>query len=204
MTITLDEEKAALRKIAGARRKAAAAASPQAATALQRQFEAVPRPVASSAVSGYWPIGSEIDPRPLLEDFVAAGLEVGLPVVLGPGQPLQFRRWRPGEALEAAGFGLQEPSAASPALTPRLLLVPLLAFDRAGYRLGYGGGFYDRTLARLRPADPQCLAVGLAYAAQEVEAVPREATDLALDWIVTEREAIEISDSCASSSAAIS
>lgn len=192
MTTTLDEDKAALRKVAGRRRKAAAAAAVEATAKLRQQFEAVPQPASATTVSGYWPIGSEIDPRPILEDFVAKGHEIGLPVVLGPARPLQFRRWQPGDALVSAGFGLQEPAEDSPAVTPRLLLVPLLAFDRAGYRLGYGGGFYDRTLAELRAADPDCLAVGFAYAGQEVEEVPREATDLPLDWIVTETEAIEV------------
>ena len=193
MTTTGEDEKAALRKSAGRRRKAAAAAAAgDVAAALRRAFEAVPQPTAPTTVSGYWPIGSEIDPLPILEAYDASGHTLGLPVVEAPARPLLFRRWRPGNVLHAAGFGLQEPDASSPAVTPRLLLVPLLAFDRAGYRLGYGGGFYDRTLAKLRAADPGCLAVGLAYAAQEVEAVPREATDQPLDWIVTETEAIGV------------
>lgn len=204
MTTTLDEDKAALRKIAGRRRKAAAAAAQDAAAGLKRQFERLPPPASGIAVSGYWPIGSEIDPRPILESFVGQGHKVGLPVVIGQGQPLLFRQWRPGDRLEPAGFGLQEPPETCPEVIPSLLLVPLLAFDRAGFRLGYGGGFYDRTLAALRAKDPLCRAVGLAYAGQEVEAVPREATDQPLDWIVTEAEAIAVSTSCASSSAATS
>jgi len=93
--------------------------------------------------------------------------------------------------METGPFGIQEPTAAAPVLRPDLLLVPLLAFDRSGHRLGYGGGFYDRTLRALR-ADGAVLAVGIAYAGQEVDAVPVAEYDQPLNWIVTEREAIEI------------
>ena len=100
-----------------------------------------------------------------------------------------FRAWRPEDPLEPAGFGTRVPLESRPQLTPRVLFVPLLAFDRAGHRLGYGGGFYDRTLAALRGADA-ALAVGVAYAAQELPACDDD--DQVLDWIVTEAEAIKV------------
>jgi 5-formyltetrahydrofolate cyclo-ligase len=115
----------------------------------------------------------------------ARGHGLCLPVVVGRGRALAFRRWRTGEALIEGAYGAQVPANGAEVCTPTVLLVPLLAFDRAGYRLGYGGGFYDRTLAGLRAQAP-VLAVGLAYAGQEMPAVPREATDQPLDWLVTE------------------
>ncbi len=142
-------------------------------------------------VSAYWPIGSEIDPRPLMTHLHEAGHPIALPVIFARGEPLVFRAWRPDDPLEQAGFGTQVPLATQPELTPRVLIVPLLAFDRTGYRLGYGGGFYDRTLARLRDSGA-VLAIGVAYAAQEVAAVPRDGSDQPVDWIVTEAEAIPV------------
>jgi len=146
---------------------------------------------AGAAVSGYWPMRSELDPRPILTALSARGHPLCLPVVAGKARPLVFRAWHPGDALVAGGYGTQVPDAGQEVVVPHLLLVPLLAFDRAGYRLGYGGGFYDRTLAALRAAGP-VVAVGLAFCAQEVDTVPHDATDARLDWIVTEAEAIEI------------
>ena len=142
-------------------------------------------------VSAYWPIGSEIDPRSLMIHLHEHGHPIALPVTPGCGDPLVFRAWRPEDLLEAAGFGTRVPLASQPELTPRVLIVPLLAFDRTGYRLGYGGGFYDRTLARLRQSGA-VLAVGVAYAAQEVPEVPRDGSDQPLDWLVTEAESIRI------------
>lgn len=196
MSSTLASDKKALRQEAVRRRDAAAAAlgpdgarrsAEAAATLLIRR---VPIP-ADGAVSAYWPMGNEFDPRPIMERLAADGRAIALPVVVARGAPLVFRAWAPGDALEPAPFGTQVPFAARPEIRPRVLVVPLLAFDRAGYRLGYGGGFYDRTLAALRAAGG-ALAVGLAYAAQEVESVPRDEKDARLDWIVTEDEAIEV------------
>ncbi len=141
---------------------------------------------AGRVVSGYWPMGEELDPRPLMTALAAHGHRLALPATRGAGRPLAFRAWQPGDRLLPAGFGTQEPAAEAAELSPQLLLVPLLAFDAAGYRLGYGGGFYDRSLALLRRAG-DILAVGLAFSAQQVAAVPREATDQRLDLVVTER-----------------
>ena len=143
-------------------------------------------------MSAYWPLDDELDPRPLFMALHGRGHPIGLPVIVAKGQALLFRRWTPDVALVRGPFRVMTPPAEAPDVVPRLLLVPLLAFDRAGYRLGYGGGFYDRTIAKLR-AVGDVLAVGVALAAQEVGAVPRDDTDEPLDWIVTDQEAIEVS-----------
>ena len=138
-------------------------------------------------VSAYWPIGHEIDPRPLMTQLHQRKSRIALPVVVGPAQALLFRLWTPELVLEAAAYGLQQPPPESPTQTPDLLLVPLLAFDRSGARLGYGGGYYDRTLAWLRTQRP-ITAVGLAFACQEVPQVPTTITDQPLDAVITEDE----------------
>lgn len=135
-------------------------------------------------VSAYLPMRTEIDPLPLLAAMVAAGLTTALPIVPGRGVPLLFRRWRPGDPVVVAGFGTREPPASCPLVEPDLLLVPLLAFDPTGYRLGYGGGYYDRTLAGLRGAGA-ITAIGLAFAEQEVDAVPHLDYDQPLDGVLT-------------------
>ena len=184
---TIEQAKADLRRTAGRRRDAAA---DNAAAATDR-FLAVVSVLPGAAISGYWPMRSEIDPRPVMTALGTRGHPLGLPVVVGEGRPLVFRAWRPGDELVAGSFGTQVPEIDQKEVVPHLLLVPLLAFDRAGYRLGYGGGFYDRTLAALRAVGP-AVAVGLAFSAQEVDSVPHDATDARLDWIVTEAHAIEI------------
>jgi 5-formyltetrahydrofolate cyclo-ligase len=168
--------RAAAAQSAGAEARAAATASLLAALAGAR------------VVSGYLPIRGEIDPLPALTALHAQGVAVCMPVVAGKGLPLAFRLWSPGCALEAGPFGVMIPAEDRPA-TPEALVTPMLAFDRAGWRLGYGGGFYDRTLAALRAAGA-ARAVGFAWAAQEVAAVPRDATDARLDVVVTEAETI--------------
>ncbi|WP_114394355.1 5-formyltetrahydrofolate cyclo-ligase [Oleisolibacter albus] len=143
-------------------------------------------------VAGYWPKGDELDVRPLLRALGARGLRTALPVVAGRGWPLLFRLWRDGHPLVPGAFGVMEPMAEAPVVQPDLVLVPLLAFDRQGWRLGYGAGFYDRTLDALRQEGRPgrgVVAVGIGYAAQEVASVPRDAYDQPLDWIVTERGA---------------
>ncbi|MDP6389695.1 MAG: 5-formyltetrahydrofolate cyclo-ligase [Alphaproteobacteria bacterium] len=186
------ERKQALRKDATACRAAAAAtADGTAAERLADNFqESVPVPD-GAVVSGFHPFGEEIDVMVLLRHLGAAGHELALPVVAAQGEPLVFRRWRKGDAMDEGPFGIREPRAEAPVLTPEVVLVPLLAFDRRGYRLGYGGGFYDRTLAGLR-AEGKVLAAGVAYAAQEVDNVPCDETDEPLDWVVTEQDAIRI------------
>lgn len=138
-----------------------------------------------SIVAGYWPLAGEADPRLLMAVLQRHGHRLALPCILGPDQPLVFRAWRMGDPLVAGVFGTSEPPAASPIVVPQVLLVPLLAFDAAGYRLGYGGGYYDRTLAQLRENGTP-LAIGVAFAGQEVAAVPVEATDQRLDLVISE------------------
>lgn len=168
------------RKAAFARRRLA---DPAVAEQACRHLVEAVRAAPGKIVSGFWPIRTEIDTRPALA-AIAATHDICLPVVAGAGLPLTFRRWRPGAAMETGAFGASIP-ADREELTPETLIVPLAAFDREGYRLGYGGGFYDRTLERLRRAGP-VTAIGFAYALQEVDAVPHDATDQPLDAIVTE------------------
>ena len=132
------------------------------------------------SIAGFWPIGTEIDIRPLLHALHASGQPILLPVTPPRGQPLTFRGWRPGDALRPERFGTVRP-VGEPGV-PDLLLVPLLAWDGQGRRLGYGGGYYDRTLAGL----PGCRAIGCAYAAQRMAEVPADEHDVPLDAVATE------------------
>ncbi len=162
----------------------------QAALALRDRVLAVNLVGPCAAVSGFWPIGDEIDPRPLMQALAARGHELCLPVVIARGQPLLFRRWRAGDELRAAAFGTFVPKPEAPPLRPDVLLVPLLAFDRSFGRIGYGAGYYDRTLAGLRAEAQSTLALGIAFAVQEVALVPSGAGDQRLDAVATEREII--------------
>ncbi len=137
-------------------------------------------------VAAYLAMETEIDPAPLLDRLRAAGARMVLPVVIAPGEPLVFREAVVAEALQPDAAGLAAPPATSPALRPNLILAPLLAFDRAGGRLGQGGGYYDRTLHILRATGPVWV-VGLAFAGQEIDLVPMHAHDERLDAILTER-----------------
>jgi len=141
-----------------------------------------------SPVGGYWPVGGEIDGRPLLAALAKAGRTVCLPRMETRKGPARFLAWRGGEALTADAFGVPSPPPDGADLAPRLLLVPLLAFDRAGRRLGQGGGHYDRIISLYRAHG--CVAVGLAYAEQEMDLVPTGPHDALLDWVLTPAEAI--------------
>ncbi|PWR03731.1 5-formyltetrahydrofolate cyclo-ligase [Meridianimarinicoccus roseus] len=173
--------KAQARKAAFARRKGAqATVDPRPAqAALSALLDGHP----DATVAGYMAIRSEIDPLPVMARHARVG-PVCVPVIDGPGLPLRFRQWTPEAEMIDGPFGARVPRD-GPDLVPGILIVPLVAFDAAGFRLGYGGGFYDRTLERLRAAGP-VLAVGYAFAAQRVEALPRDATDQPLDAVVTE------------------
>ncbi|MEL6373561.1 MAG: 5-formyltetrahydrofolate cyclo-ligase [Pseudomonadota bacterium] len=135
-------------------------------------------------ISGYRAVRSEPDVMPALHAFAARGWRIALPRVEGADRPLTFHAWNPGDAFVRGAFGIEEPSPASPRLTPHVVLVPLLGFDARGYRLGYGGGFYDRTLAGLRQRG-RVVAIGIAYDAQEVDAVPIDRYDQRLDHVLT-------------------
>ncbi len=171
------------------RRGARDAAGPDAADAATALFMSHIEISPHAVVAGYWPMGDEFDVRPLMHTLHARGHGCCLPVVTGQGAPLTFREWSPGATLSPAAFGTSVPGGDAPEVTPGVLLVPLLAFDGRGCRLGYGGGFYDRTLARLRAAGGPVLAVGIGFEAQRVEAVPAEATDERLDWLLSETRA---------------
>jgi 5-formyltetrahydrofolate cyclo-ligase len=136
-------------------------------------------------VSGYWPMGDEADPRALMTAIAARGHPLALPRVEKKHAPLVFHRWREGEHLVTHKFGMSEPHMDREVVVPDVVLVPLLAFDADGHRLGYGGGFYDRTLEALR-ANHKIGAIGIAYAGQEIEAVPHENHDHRLDAVLTE------------------
>lgn len=179
----IDTAKAEARKIALAARRAAhaAARTDGTGTAAQDRLRAVLAEVGDAPLAGYMPIRTEIDPLPVM---AAHRGPVGVPVILGPGQALVFHRWTPGCAMIAGAFGALVPADARP-VTPVVVIVPLVGFDARGYRLGYGGGYYDRTLARLRAAG-LLTALGFAYDAQELAQVPTDAFDQRLDAIVTE------------------
>lgn len=181
----LAEAKRLAREAALARREAAFARGHPDPSALLRRVLA---PHRGRPVAGFVAMRTEIDPRPALEEAARHG-PVGLPVVERRGLPLRFRRWRPGDALVPAGFGTLVPPEGAEELVPEVLVVPLVAWDRRGGRLGYGGGFYDRTLAALRARGP-VVAVGFAWGAQEDPGLPLEETDAALDWVVTEAEVV--------------
>ena len=135
-----------------------------------------------SVVGGYHALPDEADPALLLERLVELGCHIAYPRVTGRGLPLEFHRVPDGEVLAPGAFGIQEPLDIWPRATPNILLVPLIAFDSSGHRLGYGGGFYDRTLAMLK-----VLAIGIAYAGQETDILPHQPHDAKLDAILTER-----------------
>jgi 5-formyltetrahydrofolate cyclo-ligase len=146
-----------------------------------------------SAVSGFAPLADELRIWPLLRRLAGEGFRLALPVVQGNGLPLLFRAWEPGDSMDKGVWDIPEPKADRPVVEPDVLLVPLLAFDRRGWRLGYGGGFYDRTLAVLR-ARKAVTAVGLGYNQQQVDAVPHLAYDQRLDWVLTPSGPIECAD----------
>ncbi len=141
-------------------------------------------------VSGYFSFKEEVDLMPLMHTLYEKGYAMGLPVVVAAKKPLLFRQWTPETNLEKRGaYRIPEPPPSSPMLVPDIVLTPLAAFDRRGHRIGFGAGFYDRTLAQLRQ-QKKILVIGIAFSFQEIPEVPIEPTDEALDWIITEKEHI--------------
>jgi 5-formyltetrahydrofolate cyclo-ligase len=190
--ISVEEAKASQRVAAQARRDALPAEARQAAaeTIAARAF---PLKIAPGAVvSGFMPLKSEINPLPLMQKLSAAGARLALPRIVGRGSPLSMRASEFGAALDRGQWGIREPKADAPEVDPDVVLVPLLAFDRAGYRLGYGAGYYDMTIKRLRALKPVVAAIGVAFAAQEVPKVPTTPRDERLDLVLTEREVIDL------------
>jgi len=148
---------------------------------------------AGAIISGYSPIRSELDPAPLMQKLAALGAKLALPAVPARGKSLVFRAWSPGDRLTLGPLGILEPSPAMAELIPDIMLVPLAAFDRLGHRIGYGAGHYDFTLAHLRKLKP-ITAIGVAFAAQEIKAVPALAHDVALDYVLTEKTAFRFQE----------
>ena len=184
------ERKAELRRAGQARRGALPAETRKAAA---DAIAARPFPVAIAAgtiVSGFMPLKSEINPLPLMRKLADAGARLALPAVAGRGTPLIMRNWQWGEPLVSGVWGIGEPSPEAATVDPDVLLVPLLVFDRSGHRIGYGAGYYDLTVAQLRAKKP-IVAIGIAFAAQEIDAVPRTDFDARLDLVLTENETID-------------
>jgi len=184
------DAKALMRLEARALRRSLAQRSPAAGEAAS---ERLPDEMLRTAriVGGYVPRGAELNPAALLARFEAAGVRIALPVTVGPGQALVFRAWNNEHEHAPDHLGIPAPPAHAEEVRPDLLIVPLLAFDRQGGRLGQGGGYFDRTLQALTAAGP-VFALGLAYAGQEVARVPMEEHDRPLDAILTEREFIPV------------
>ncbi len=183
--------KAALRSELIARRDALPA--PERAAAAEA-IAARPFPLTiapGTIVSGFSALKAEINPVPLMRRLADAGAQLALPVVAGRGKPLIMRAWSFGAPLVSGVWGIREPAPSAPEVEPDILLVPLLAFDRAGGRIGYGAGYYDMTIAALRAKKP-VVAVGVAYGSQEIDSVPVTPRDARLDLVLTEREAIDL------------
>jgi len=182
--------KTEIRRTATARRDALPAAERMAAAQAIAE-RGLPVEVApGTVVSGFSPLKSEISPLPLLRHLADAGVSLALPVVAGRGHPLIMRAWSFGAPLVSGVWGIREPPADAPELFPDILIVPLLAFDRSGHRVGYGAGYYDMTINRLRAMKP-VTAIGIAFAAQEIAEVPATPRDAPLDIVLTERGAID-------------
>lgn len=182
----------ARRRAAATRATAHRARGPDAAVDLAGLF--LGRVPVRGAVSLFWPMRDEIDVRPLMAALAARGAELCLPVMQGRDRPLLFRRWQAGDPLARGPFGVDEPLEDAAEVRPAVVVVPLLAFDAAGNRLGYGGGYYDRTLRALRNTSPEngvVLAVGVAYDEQETASVPECPWDEPLDMVVTDRRVID-------------
>ena len=184
--------KAELRAQTRAKRDALPAATRAAAAAA---IAARPFPVSiarGTIVSGFMPLKSEINPLPLMKKLAEVGARLALPVVAGKGKPLIMRAFAFGDTLAAGVWGIREPKPEALEIRPDIMIVPLLAFDRTGHRLGYGGGYYDMTITALRATKP-ITAIGIAFAAQEIARVPATPRDARLDLVLTEHEAIDCS-----------
>jgi 5-formyltetrahydrofolate cyclo-ligase len=187
----LSDQKAELRRAAVARRDALPpeARAAAAETLASRTFPLVIAP--GAIVSGFMPLNSEINPLPLMRRLAASGARLALPVIAGRDKPLIMRSWNFGDELDRGQWNIREPKPEAAEVEPDILLVPLVAFDRTGHRVGYGAGYYDLTIAALRARKP-IVAAGVAFAAQEVPAVPATSRDARLDFVLTELEVIDL------------
>jgi 5-formyltetrahydrofolate cyclo-ligase len=185
----IDDLKADLRREALARRDALSA-DERAAAAEAIAAHKFPVAIKPGIVSGFSPMRTEINPLPLMRKLEAAGAKLALPVVAGRGQALIMRAWNFGDPLARGVWGIRQPTADAPEVVPDIVLTPLTAFDRRGHRIGYGAGYYDMTITKLRALKP-VIAIGLAFAVQEVAEVPNTPRDARLDLVLTEREVID-------------
>ena len=178
-------------RIAALARRSALGEATRDAAARALANHAFPQPITpGTVVAGYSPIRSELDPLPLMQSLATKGARLALPVIIARDEPLMFRVWDAANALVAGSLGILEPPPEAPQLMPDILLVPLAAFDRAGHRIGYGAGHYDRTFAQLRMVKP-FTAIGLAFDTQEIESIPMQPHDVALDFVLTETRVID-------------
>ena len=188
---TVWQAKAALREYATARRKFASRSTRLASGGRAADHFLANIPVApGSVISGYFPVNDEFDVMPLLRRLIIAGYRCVLPCVEKDPKHLVFRNWAPGDTLVEGPLKIPEPSRLATEYIPTIVLAPLLAYDSRGFRLGYGGGYYDMALSRLRSSGAFVLAVGVAFSDQMVESVPHSNRDERLNWIITERGAI--------------
>jgi 5-formyltetrahydrofolate cyclo-ligase len=186
----MDTQKTALRATALAKRDALSDAQRAGAAEVVAQ-RGLPFEIKRGAVvAGYSPIRSEIDPIPLMCRLAAQGAQLALPVIVARDAPLSFRVWSSGDPLRRGPLGILEPLPEAATIIPDILLVPLAAFDRSGHRIGYGAGHYDRSFAQLRDLKA-ITAVGVAFAVQEINAVPMQPHDVALDYVLTETQSFD-------------
>ncbi len=190
-SMAIDQNKGMLRTAALARRDALDDLARDAAAQRFAAFADIFDITQNTIVAGYMPMRNEADPLPLMRALATRGAQLALPAVVARDAPLIFRAWRDGDALIAGPFGTRHPVETVPQSVPDLVLVPLAAFDRRGHRIGYGGGYYDRTLAVLRAQKP-LVAAGVAFAVQEVETVPASHHDAVLDVVLTDLESIDL------------
>ena len=177
--------KSGLRRVCRARRiDRHGRSSEQEAERLADLFLAHVEPALGINIAGYWPIESEMNVLPLLGRLHELGYNLCLPVVVECTRVLSFRKWRPNDPTEVADFGVRIPVQTANEVIPQLLIVPLIAFDERGYRLGYGGGYYDSTLWQLASSRP--ITVGVGFEAQRITEVPTEPHDVSLDWVITD------------------
>ncbi len=177
------------RSVLSARNEIFKSRGAEAAQALAAQVRRIKRRSDTITIAGYWPLGSEIDCGPALLDLHKEGWRLALPVAGARGDRLVFRQWAPGQALDSGPFGTSHPGPSAPVVEPDIIIVPLLAFDLTGNRLGYGAAYYDRTLLAIR-ATRRVEAWGFAFDEQEVPEVPSESTDQKLDGVITDKRMV--------------
>ena len=188
MTTSVEQSEKDILRVAALARRDALSVQERASAALAIAAHLPPLDIGpSTIVAGYAPIRSEIDPVQLVQKLATRGATLALPAISARNASLVFRQWTPGDELVRGLFGISEPSATALEVNPDIVLVPLAAFDRVGHRVGYGGGYYDRTFARLRQSKP-VTAIGLAFAVQEIPQVPALSHDVRLDFMLTETD----------------